>query len=125
MNVRSESQDRHILDYSEQPVLLDVIRLIEASPQVSQRTVAVSLGVSLGKANYCIRELIKKGLVKAENYRHSSNKLGYLYVLTPDGITAKAELARYFLERKMAEYEVLSLEIEQLKHESVGKPRAP
>ena len=55
----------HILDHSEQPVLLDLIRLIEASPQVSQRTVAVSLGVSLGKANYCIRELIKKGLVKA------------------------------------------------------------
>lgn len=76
--------------------------------------------MSLGKANYCIRALIEKGFVKAENYRNSSNKLGYLYVLTPSGITAKAELARYFLARKVQEYEALRLEIEQLRKESTG-----
>lgn len=105
-------------DASTQPVLLDVIRLIDASPRLSQRKLASSLGVSLGKANYCIRALIEKGFVKAENYRSSSNKLGYLYVLTPSGIAAKAELARYFLARKVREYEALRLEIEQLRKES-------
>ena len=54
---------------------------------------ALSLGVSLGKANYCIRVLIEKGFVKAENYRSSSNKLGYLYLLTPSGLAAKAGCA--------------------------------
>ncbi len=75
------------------------------------------MGVSLGKANYCIRALIDKGFVKAENYRSSTNKLSYLYLLTPSGISAKAELTRYFLTRKMSEYEVLRLEIEQLRKE--------
>ena len=101
-----------------EPVLLDVIRLIDASPRLSQRKVASSLGVSLGKANYCIRALIERGFVKAENYRNSSNKLSYLYVLTPSGIVAKAELTRYFLARKVREYEMLRLEIEQLQIES-------
>jgi EPS-associated MarR family transcriptional regulator len=97
-----------------------VIRLIDASPRVSQRTVASSLGVSLGKVNYCLRALIDKGFVKAENYRNSRNKLGYLYVLTPSGIAAKTELAKYFLERKVAEYEALRREIEQLRRETGG-----
>ena len=108
----------HLTATATEPVLLDLIRLIAARPQVSQRTVASSLGMSLGKANYCLRALIAKGFVKAENYRNSNNKLGYLYVLTPSGIAAKAELTRYFLARKVAEYEALRIEIEQLQEES-------
>jgi MarR family transcriptional regulator, temperature-dependent positive regulator of motility len=78
------------------------------------------LGVSLGKANYCIRALIEKGFVKAENYRNSSNKLGYVYLLTPSGVAAKTELTRYFLARKLSEYETLRLEIAQLQTETEG-----
>lgn len=78
---------------------------------------ASSLGMSLGKANYCIRALIDKGFVKAENYRNSANKMGYLYLLTPSGIAAKAELTRYFLALKVREYEALHAEIETLKSE--------
>lgn len=84
----------------------------------SQRKLASSLGMSLGKANYCIRALIEKGFIKAENYRSSSNKLGYLYLLTPKGVAAKTELTRYFLARKMSEYEALRLEIAQLQMET-------
>lgn len=73
--------------------------------------------MSLGKANYCIRALIDKGFVKAENYRSSDNKLGYLYLLTPSGIAAKGELTRRFLALKMREYEALQAEIETLKSE--------
>jgi len=98
--------------------LLKVIRLVDSSPQLSQRTVASSLGISLGKANYCMRALMEKGLVKAENYRSNSNKLSYLYILTPAGVAAKAEMTRQFLARKVEEYEALRLEIEQLKRES-------
>ena len=76
------------------------------------------MGVSLGKANYCLRALIAKGFVKAKNYRKSGNKLAYLYLLTPAGVAAKAELTRQFLARKVKEYEVLRQEIEGLERES-------
>ncbi|MCH7876257.1 MAG: MarR family EPS-associated transcriptional regulator [Gemmatimonadetes bacterium] len=96
---------------------LGLLRLLAASQQMSQREVASSLGVSLGTANYCLRALITKGLVKAENYRKSSNKLAYLYLLTPAGVAAKADLTRQFLIRKVKEYEALRLEIERLQRE--------
>lgn len=97
---------------------LNVLRLLAASPHLSQREVASSVGVSLGKANYCMRALIAKGLVKAENYRKSSNKLAYLYLLTPAGVAAKAELTRRFLALKVKEYAALRGEIEGLKREA-------
>ena len=100
------------------PTSLSVLRLLATSPHVSQREVASSVGVSLGKANYCLRALIAKGFVKAENYRKSSNKLAYLYLLTPAGVAAKADLTRQFLARKVKEYEVLRQEIEGLERES-------
>lgn len=109
-----------ILDSATEHDHFDALRVLATSPRLSQRKLASSLGVSLGKANYCIRSLIEKGFVKAENYRNSSNKLGYLYLLTPSGIAAKAELTRYFLARKVNEYEALRLEIEQLQKESEG-----
>lgn len=96
---------------------LGLLRLLAANQQLSQREVASSLGVSLGKANYCLRALIARGLVKAENYRKSSNKLAYLYLLTPAGAVAKADLTRRFLARKVKEYEALRLEIERLQRE--------
>jgi EPS-associated MarR family transcriptional regulator len=92
-----------------------VLKILEQNPQVSQRELASELGVSLGKANYCIRALIDKGLVKASNFKNSENKRAYFYVLTPRGIEAKAKISVRFLARKMAEYEALRLEIEELK----------
>jgi EPS-associated MarR family transcriptional regulator len=97
---------------------LQLMRLLAERPELSQRQVATSLGMSLGKANYCLRVLIGKGFVKAQNYRSSTNKLAYLYLLTPSGIAAKAELTHRFLTRKMREYEELRLEIERLSRES-------
>jgi EPS-associated MarR family transcriptional regulator len=100
------------------PTSLSVLRLLAASPHLSQREVASSVGVSLGKANYCLRALIARGFVKAKNYRKSGNKLAYLYLLTPAGVAAKADLTRQFLVRKVREYDALRQEIEGLKRES-------
>src|SRR4026209_77343 len=94
------------------------MRRLNPRPEVSQREVASSLGMSLGKANYCLRALMEKGFVKVENYRNSTNKLAYFYLLTPSGVSAKSEMTRQFLTRKMREYEELRAEIEQLKQES-------
>lgn len=101
-------------------VQLALMRLLDTKPEVSQREVAEALGISLGKVNYCLRALVEKGFVKAENYRKSKHKMAYLYLLTPTGIAAKTELTRKFLARKVREYEELRAEIEQLQLESEG-----
>ena len=94
-----------------------VLRALEQQPDLSQRQLADMLGVSLGKANYLLRALLDKGLLKARNFRNSQNKLAYAYLLTPSGIAQKAELTRGYLERKTAEFEALKGEIERLKAE--------
>ena len=99
---------------------LEVMRILEGHPRLSQRKLASLLQVSLGKANYCLRGLIAKGVVKAENYRSSSNKTAYLYLLTPRGVVAKGILARRFLARRIEEYDQLVAEIETLRREAEG-----
>ena len=94
-----------------------LLRLIEARPDLSQRDLARELGTSLGKVNYCLNALIDKGLVKVRNFRNSNNKLAYAYLLAPRGIESKATITVQFLKRKMAEYESLKTEIEQLQRE--------
>lgn len=95
----------------------ELLRLLHGEPQLSQRSVAASLGMSLGKVNYCLHSLINLGLVKAQHFRDARNKLSYLYILTPAGVAAKVEMTRDFLARKVREYERLSDEIEQLRME--------
>ena len=96
---------------------LKLLRHLEENPDVTQRELAKELGVSLGKANYCLKALINKGQIKAKNFKNNANKRAYLYVLTPKGIEAKARISMRFLQRKMEEYEALRQEIEQLKTE--------
>ncbi len=94
-----------------------IFRLIEAQPDITQRQLAQALGISLGKVNYCLRALIEKGQVKARNFQRNPNKKTYVYLLTSKGIEEKSQLTTRFLYRKMAEYELLKQEIEQLKSE--------
>ncbi len=94
-----------------------LLRLLETRSELSQRDLARELGASVGKINYCLNALIDKGLVKARNFKNSRNKLGYLYVLTPRGIDSKATITLQFLQRKMAEYETLKVEIALLERE--------
>jgi MarR family transcriptional regulator, temperature-dependent positive regulator of motility len=92
---------------------LHVLRAIEQHPGLTQRQLASVLGVSLGKANFCMKALVEKGLVKMGNFSHNQKKLDYAYLLTPKGIKQKAELMQHFLERKGAEYEQLKAELER------------
>ena len=96
---------------------LMILREIGTNPQLSQRELSSRLGLSLGKINFLLKAMITRGLVKAENFKNSSNKRAYLYLLTPLGIEAKAKTTYRFLKRKMEEYEKLEIEIEQLKKE--------
>lgn len=94
-----------------------VLRLLQEHPDLTQREIADRLGISLGGVNYCLRALVDKGLVKIHNFRMSKNKMGYVYLLTPRGISTKVDLAEAFLRRKMDEYEALRAEIESLQRE--------
>ena len=98
---------------------LKILKHIQTNPDVSQRQLAEELGVSVGKVNYCLRALIDKGFVKAGNFKRNTDKLSYLYLLTPRGIEEKASLTTNFLKRKIAEHEKITQEIEQLKQDAV------
>jgi EPS-associated MarR family transcriptional regulator len=102
---------------------LKLMRLFETNPKASQREVAREFGVSLGKVNYCLQALVKKGWIKASRFRNSRNKIAYRYLLTPRGIEAKAALTVRFLRIKIAEYESLRTEIEQLSREAAARQR--
>ncbi|MGI2323721.1 MULTISPECIES: MarR family EPS-associated transcriptional regulator [Methylococcus] len=93
---------------------LRILKNLEDSPGISQRVLAERLGISLGKTNYLLKALLEKGFIKAGNFRRSGSKLGYLYLLTPQGIEQKLSLTRAYLARKEAEYEALRAEIAAL-----------
>ncbi|HOE79834.1 MAG: MarR family EPS-associated transcriptional regulator [Smithellaceae bacterium] len=94
-----------------------MLREINANPRLTQRDLSGRLGLSLGKVNFLIKALVDKGLVKAENFKNSRNKMAYLYYLTPKGIEQKTHIACHFLKRKMLEYEKLRHEISELEKE--------
>ncbi|MFV0277086.1 MAG: MarR family EPS-associated transcriptional regulator [Parahaliea sp.] len=94
-----------------------VLRIIQDHPQITQRELACELGVSLGKTNYCLKALLGRGWIKANNFKNRKNKIAYAYLLTPKGIEAKARLTLRFLRRKMGEYETLKVEIAELERD--------
>ena len=97
------------------PQRLALLKLLQEQPQMSQRELAQAMGVSLGKANYCLKALMEKGLVKFGNFRKNPDKGQYAYLLTPAGLEEKTRITMAFLRRKVAEYEALEKEIEQLR----------
>jgi EPS-associated MarR family transcriptional regulator len=94
-----------------------VMRLLAENPEISTRQIADAVGVSNGKAYYCVSALIEKGLVKVKNFSNSEQKTSYLYQLTPRGIREKALLTTKFLERKLEEFEDLKAEIARLEED--------
>ena len=96
---------------------LELLRLLEDEPELSQRELARRMGVSLGKTHYLLRALVERGWVKMQNFRASDTKLGYAYVLTPSGARQKLKLTRSFLARKEREYLELRTQISVLRKE--------
>jgi EPS-associated MarR family transcriptional regulator len=91
-----------------------VMRLVEEKPEITQRDVARELGVSLGKANYCVQALIRKGWVRAVAVKNTQQKAAYSYTLTRVGRQQKSRLTLRFVANKMREYEGLLVEIDQM-----------
>ena len=92
---------------------LNILRKLDNKPNSSQRKLANELGFSLGKLNYCLNALKSKGLIKIKNFKNNKNKINYIYILTPKGISKKTKLIVNFMKKKMFEYEELKHELEK------------
>ncbi len=88
---------------------------------LSQRELSKKMGLSLGRVNYVVNALLAKGYIKASRFKNSKNKIAYMYVLTPKGMSARLKQTYSFLQRKLAEFERLKHEIEMLRRETDGK----
>ena len=91
----------------------DLLRKIKERPASTQRELASELGFSLGKLNYCLKSLKKKGHIKLKNFQNNKNKINYAYILTPRGLAIKTKLTVNFMKRKMKEYDELSKELKK------------
>jgi len=96
----------------------NILRKLNKNSKYTQRDLASELGFSLGKLNYCLKELKKKGLIKLKNFKKNNNKINYIYILTPSGLAQKTKLTVNFMQRKMKEYEELKKELENNEKES-------
>mgnify|MGYP001469556310 CR=1 FL=1 len=101
------NKDKNNQDY------FNVLRKIQKNPNLTQREFAKELGFSLGKLNYCLKALKEKGLIKIQNFKKNKNKLNYIYILTPKGISKKAKMTINFMKLKMREYEELRSDLKK------------
>lgn len=115
--IAASDDDGHRLEDPAGELELTALRLLTERPEMSQRELALALGLSLGKTHYCLRALMDRGWVKASNFRRSDRKLAYAYVLTPSGLREKLALTRRFLVQKEREFERLQATIAGLRAE--------
>ena len=104
-------------DY-EQEIRYRLLKVLSRNARLTQREMAKEMGISLGKVNYCLSELARKGFIKINRFKDSHNKFQYLYHLTPRGLEAKAGLTISFLKRKMLEYSEIKRQIKELAREA-------
>lgn len=102
-------------DKLREDVQFRILRLLQDNPEMSQRDLAKAVGVSTGGIHYVLNALLDKGLLKLGNFTAAEDKRRYAYVLTPKGIAKRADLTKRFLVRKMAEYEQLKTEIDEIR----------
>ena len=62
-------------DFDNETDNFNVLRKLDKEPSITQRELSSKLGISLGKINYCLKELRKKGLIKISNFKKNKNKI--------------------------------------------------
>ena len=100
---------------------LNILRKIDDKKNLTQRSMAKDLGISLGKLNYCLKALKNKGYVKIKNFKNNKDRFNprsknnYFYILTPKGMMQKTRLTINFMNQRLKEYDELQAEIEPKK----------
>jgi EPS-associated MarR family transcriptional regulator len=95
------------------------LRELAKDGSLSQRELSKKMGLSLGRVNYVVNALLKKGYIKARRFKNSKNKIAYMYVITPKGVSTKFSQTYGFLQKKLNEFERLKEEIEMLRRETL------
>jgi EPS-associated MarR family transcriptional regulator len=101
----------------EQEIRYRLLKILSQESNLTQRQMAKKMGISLGKVNYCLSELAKKGLIKVTRFKSAKNKIPYTYILTPHGLEEKARFTVSFLKRKIFEYEEIKRQVNELARE--------
>ena len=99
---------------------LRVFQIINENPQLTTREISKKVGISHGSAYYLLTSLIDMGFIKLSNFKNSSQKAKYSYLITPKGIREKSLITSKFLVRKKQEFEALRKEIKSLE-KAIGK----
>ena len=102
----------------EQEIRYKLLKLLALESNLSQREMAKRMGISLGKTNYVLTELANKGMIKIKRFKSAVNKIPYTYILTPEGLEEKAKITLSFLKRKLAEYEEIKSQIEEIANDT-------
>lgn len=109
-----------MFEHTPREEILHIIKHLESDPNVTQRALSNRLNISLGKTNYLLKELVKKGLIKAQNFSHNSGKIQKVnYLLTKEGFEERLRLTSYFLKAKEEEYNRMKIEWEKLTKETL------
>lgn len=107
-----------MIEHAPKEEILHIIEHLESDPRLTQRVLSNRLNISLGKTNYLLKELIKKGFIKAQNFSHNSGKIQKVhYLLTKEGFEERLRLTSYFLKAKEEEYNQMKREWEKLTKE--------
>jgi DNA-binding MarR family transcriptional regulator len=75
--------------------LLRLLSAVERNSSITQRVIALDLGIALGLANTYLKRCVKKGLIKVA--MAPANR--YSYYLTPKGLAEKSRLTAEFLRQ--------------------------
>ena len=86
---------------------LDLMHHIQNDSNASQRLIAQNTGFSIGKVNYCLRALVDIGFIKVHNFKNSTQKINYAYILTQKGMQEKTAITKQFIIKKKQEYDKL------------------
>ena len=100
-----------------QEIRYRLFKILSRYSHLTQREMAKKMDISLGKVNYCISELTKKGFINIKRFKNSKNKISYIYILTPQGLEEKARITLSFLKRKISEYDEIKRQIRKLARE--------
>ena len=98
------------------------LRELAKDSTLSQRDLSKKVGLSVGRVNYLINALLEKGYIKAKRFKNSKNKIGYMYILTPEGVSERIVQTQAFLRKKTEDYKRLRKEIELLEREQLENP---
>jgi DNA-binding MarR family transcriptional regulator len=82
---------------------LTLLNSIEQDPDISQATLADTLGVAVGTINWHLKRMVAKGYVKVKRMQRKKLR----YILTAEGIALRANLTVKYIENSFSLYNLI------------------